>query len=455
MPTWKSALALAALLCAAGARAETRVVMISIDGLRPEVYRDPEAHGLRMKQLVELREEGTSAARMLPVFPSVTYPAHATLVTGTRPAEHRIVSNFRSGLDWFNDASEIASPTLWQAAEAAGRTTALVTWPTTYGAKVDFLVPENLSFGDVDLRRLVADGTTPGLFEALEKVCGPVKLPRFDSPEGAEAVDDMSECFAAELLRTRRPHLLLVHFLDADHQQHLAGVDSREARHAFERIDVRVRALREAARDAGTLSETVFVVVGDHGFAPVHTLVNTNALLESVGFAKLVDGKLVPSPGVSVSPLAGSAAIYLREGAKARTAERLETALRAELDRRYRGLVELLTAAELAEMGAFPGAALGLVATPGYMLVALDSPRIVLPSGEYHGMHGYLPTLPEMATGFVAAGPGVRRGVELPLVRQLDVAPTLAVLLGLPFESALGFPIAGLFEPPAADHGAR
>jgi arylsulfatase A-like enzyme len=37
-----------------------------------------------------------------------------------------------------------------------------------------------------------------------------------------------------------------------------------------------------------------------------------------------------------------------------------------------------------------------------------------------------------MATGFVAAGPGVRAGVVLDRVRLIDVAPTVARLLGVP-----------------------
>jgi hypothetical protein len=115
--------------------------------------------------------------------------------------------------------------------------------------------------------------------------------------------------------------------------------------------------------------------------------------------------------------------------------------------------VELVPASELASMGAFPGAALGLAAAEGYMLAGVDAPKEMLPTGDLRGMHGYLPTLPAMATGFIAAGPGIRRGVELPLVRQLDVAPTLAALLDVPLESALGLPLVGLFDVPAQAPG--
>jgi predicted AlkP superfamily pyrophosphatase or phosphodiesterase len=433
--------------------AATRVVMISIDGLRPEAYLDPAAHGLQMPNLRALRESGVSARRMIPVFPSVTYPAHTTLVTGTRPAEHGVVSNFTTGQSWVLEAAQIHSQTLWQAAEAAGKTTAIVTWPATYGAQVDYLVPENLSFGVPDVRKLVLDGSTPGLFESLEKDCGPVRIPSFEAPDAGEKLDDVTACFAAQVLRTHRPDLLLVHFLDADHRQHFAGVESREARHAFERIDGFVGQLRRAAEKAGVAKETVFVIVGDHGFLPVHTIVNLNAILLATDFAKLEGGKIAVSRGIRIEALGGSGALYLEKGADAKLAARIESALRAEIDRRYRGLVELVPRAELEAMGAFPGAALGFAAAEGYMLAPIDAPVPMVPSGSLQGMHGYRPELPGMATGFIAAGPGVRRGVEVPLLRQIDVAPTVAALLGVPFEHAVGLVIPGVLESRAAGPG--
>ena len=44
----------------------------------------------------------------------------------------------------------------------------------------------------------------------------------------------------------------------------------------------------------------------------------------------------------------------------------------------------------------------------------------------------------------IAAGAGIRAGVPLPLVRQIDIAPTLASLLGLEMPSADGVPLVGL-----------
>jgi predicted AlkP superfamily pyrophosphatase or phosphodiesterase len=117
------------------------VVIVSIDGLRPEIYLAPEKVGARVPNLIGLRQQGVSAEQMIPVFPSVTYPAHTTLVTGVYPAQHGIESNFKSGTEWYLNTADIQVRTLWQGAEEKGLVTAIVTWPASYGAKVDYLIP--------------------------------------------------------------------------------------------------------------------------------------------------------------------------------------------------------------------------------------------------------------------------------------------------------------------------
>ncbi|MAG29383.1 MAG: hypothetical protein CL908_00630 [Deltaproteobacteria bacterium] len=433
------------LALSGSAGAEPHVIMISIDGLRPEVYREPAQLGIEMPTLVALAREGVSADRMIPVFPSVTYPAHTTLVTGTRPADHGIVTNFKEGLNWYLDAGDIRSQTLWQAAKAAGLSTAIVTWPATYGAQVDFLVPENLDLEASNIPELIRDGSTPGLFDELAERCGPIEIAPFNSVEAGEQIDHMTTCFAAEVLRRHKPQLLLVHFLDADHLQHSYGPDSPEAMRAFERIDRSIGRLVAATQAAGIEEKSVFVIVGDHGFVRVHTFLNLNAILLQAGFADLVDDKIELSRGIEVTAIGGAGAVYARNPW---TARGLESALREVIDRRYHGILEWIPAIELERMGAFPGARVGLAATPGFMLVSLGLPRTTLPSRDLKGMHGYLPGLPEMATGFIARGPGIRQGVEIPLIRQLDVAPTLARLLGVELGRADGLPIAGLLEEP-------
>ena len=64
------------------------VILISLDGTRPA---DVTAEAT--PSLVKLAVGGASAAGLVPVNPSNTFPSHVSLVTGVHPDEHRLVNN--------------------------------------------------------------------------------------------------------------------------------------------------------------------------------------------------------------------------------------------------------------------------------------------------------------------------------------------------------------------------
>ncbi len=125
-------------------RLAEHVVLLSIDGLRPEMVLDASWAAPLLQQMAR---EGAHAGKVYGVFPSVTYPTHTTIVTGALPARHGIYYNspFEPGGEtgrWYWEASSIRVPTLWTAARAAGLTTAAVSWPVTVGADLDWNVAE-------------------------------------------------------------------------------------------------------------------------------------------------------------------------------------------------------------------------------------------------------------------------------------------------------------------------
>ena len=54
-----------------------------------------------------------------------------------------------------------------------------------------------------------------------------------------------------------------------------------------------------------------------------------------------------------------------------------------------------------------------------------------MPSTNYLGTHGYLNSDPELDGAFIAWGYGIKPGTKIPRIRNLDVAPTIAELLGV------------------------
>src|SRR5580704_19220185 len=84
-------IALALLTCTAASAAP--VLMISIDGLKPEYITHADEHGLKIPTLRRFVAEGAYADGVIGVMPTVTYPSHTTLVTGVWPSDHGIDAN--------------------------------------------------------------------------------------------------------------------------------------------------------------------------------------------------------------------------------------------------------------------------------------------------------------------------------------------------------------------------
>ncbi|MGA2611261.1 MAG: alkaline phosphatase family protein, partial [Terriglobia bacterium] len=126
----------------------SRLAVLSVDGMRPDFYRRPEEFGLKIPNLLELVKRGASAEAVESVYPTTTYPAHATLVTGVPPSVHGIYSHLAS-LDptekarpwcWFAGALRV--PTLWDVVRASGRKAAAISWPVSAAAAIDYNIPE-------------------------------------------------------------------------------------------------------------------------------------------------------------------------------------------------------------------------------------------------------------------------------------------------------------------------
>ncbi len=94
------------------------VLMISIDGMRPDYVTEADKHGLKLPVLTSFIKDGTYATDVVNVVPTMTYPNHTTLVTGVWPNEHGIYNNTvfdpmgkeQGGWNWYGPAVKV--PTL-------------------------------------------------------------------------------------------------------------------------------------------------------------------------------------------------------------------------------------------------------------------------------------------------------------------------------------------------------
>lgn len=411
------------------------VVVVSVDGLRPEFYLDPSWPAPVLRGMAR---DGFHAEAVTSVFPSSTYPAHATVVTGARPGRHGIPYNApfepegQTGR-WYWEYDSLRATTLWEVVEASGGSTASLSWPVTVGAPIRWNVPEVWAPGAYDDRlEVIRRHTTPaGFLEELEReATGRLQPHEKVAPGGSldqAAWDIRTADMAAYVLARYRPSLLTVHLVRVDGTQHDHGRDGPAVHRAVAAADRAIGQMVEAAERAGILEETAFVVVGDHGFMEASVVLAPNVWLAEAGL-------LEPRPDrgawrAAFHTAGGSAFLHLRDGTDPGALARVDEVLRGlepDVRRRFR----VLDRDDLSVLGSAPDAAAALVARPGaYFTWEASGPAV---RAEERTGHGHLPTLhPHIRTGLVAWGAGVPAGTGVGHARLEDVAPLVASLLGV------------------------
>jgi glycerophosphoryl diester phosphodiesterase/predicted AlkP superfamily pyrophosphatase or phosphodiesterase len=430
-----AALFLAGAQPAAGA-ADRHVVVITIDGLPAYLLDDPRAS---LPVIRGLRDSGASAAGGIRVSnPSVTWPNHTTLMTGVHPDRHGVLFNglperrgsgtpvrVTSGKD---QRELVRVPLLFDVLDESGLTSAAINWPCTRGSEslADNFpdVPDQLRF------------TTPRLKEEL---AGSGHLDRFEGGGGVVRDEVWTEA-ACRVIRERKPRLLALHLLNLDSTHHAHGPRTPPGYTAAALADAMVGRVLRALDDAGIRDRTTVFVLADHGFAAVEKTLRPNVLLRREGLLT-VEGDRISSARAHVIPEGGIGMVYLTDPD---TADRDREAVR-RLFREAEGIAAVVEPEDfpryhLPRPGDHTGMAdLVLAAKDGYAITgAATGEEFVVPNAATTGAHGYLSTEPKMNAIFVAAGAGIRAGARPEAVENIDVAPTVARLLGVKLDGAQG-----------------
>jgi predicted AlkP superfamily pyrophosphatase or phosphodiesterase len=411
------------------------VILVTVDGLLPETYVKPEAHGLRIPTLRRIAAEGAWSEGARSVFPSVTYPAHSSIATGVRPLVHGIYTNRADdppeknleGWRWY--VEDLKAPPLWQVAERAGYRTALLHWPVTVGAHATSLVPEYWRARTAEDIKLTRALTTPGLFERVSAARPAFREQLFRGVLTDAALVDI----ATYLLETSRPHLLMLHIAEVDDAQHHHGLWSPEARAAIEEADRQLALLIEAATAAHIWGETALIVASDHGFARVTRTVHPGVLLRDQGLVRLdPSGCPLDDWKAVVLSSSGQAYIYLANAGDTVTAGTVSRLFQEQAHRPGTAIGRVYDQTEIRAAGGDPRAFLALEAqlgtafAPGYA-GKYETPPTLLAA------HGYDPERAEMRASLLILGP---RTPQIPVgriadARLIDIAPTIAGWLGL------------------------
>ncbi|MDP7034298.1 MAG: ectonucleotide pyrophosphatase/phosphodiesterase [Planctomycetota bacterium] len=404
--------------CASNQRLSEHVILISVDGLRPEYYLPSTHDSYPTPNIQRLREDGVHARKAIGIFPATSYPNHASMVTGVRPDRHGIDSHTppsarNESPHWKWEASRLQSRPLWYRARQEGLTVGISFWPSTVGAQRDahWVVPERWSVpGEPSWIDLIESLSTP---DAL--VTRPASLLpslRHD-PNLHAARDRLATVVTQRMLNRWEPDLMLVHLTELGVRQVQHGLQHEEVRSALARVDFQVGQIRESVARLGLSEKTTVIVVGTPGVIDIHTELAPNVL-----FAKQDWKAYAHAEG-------SQAAIY----APGEWVDKIRKLL--EANRHDKGIerYDILDAFELKRLGAYPRASLAIVCRPGFSLVEREVGPFVskTPNGAAWGGD---PNEPGRASGFLAAGPGIAAGEGFESFRLLDISPTVATILG-------------------------
>jgi predicted AlkP superfamily pyrophosphatase or phosphodiesterase len=376
-----------ALVSAAAQRAPSPIlILVSFDGFRWDYLDRGETPNLKA-----LAARGVRAEGLIPSFPAVTFPNHYTIVTGLYPEHHGIVANNMVDAGWpekFTMSAKTAldqrwwgGEPIWVTARRQNLRSGAMFWPGS----------------DVPI-----GGIYPNYWTAFDD-----NMPNVDRVN--HALDQLA------LPEGERPSFLTVYFSEVDHAGHDYGPDSPEMAEALRHVDASLGLLETGINQLHLRDRTTLVVLSDHGMAPLGSarIIFLDDYLDLSRVVVEEWGEVVqlrPRTG-SVDDISRaikgkhpSMTVYTREEMPARF--------------HYRDNPRIQPVLALAAEG-------WEITSHARWQADLERHR------KRGGAHGYDPALMSMHGLFVAAGPGVKRGVVAPEFENVHVYDFLCGILGL------------------------
>ena len=424
------------------------VLLVSVDALKPEFVLEQQRLGVHLPTMTRYFLENGMVTRkgVKSVFPTFTYPCHQSIITGTRPATHGIVNNgmfdptgkHLGAWHWFANRKV---KTLWQAAKEGGYCSASVAFPTSVGAKGDYIAPEFWWDGS-ELDSIFIDMVScpQGLISEMEadigRYAGGLDLSDGgDAQRGAAALWMLQNKLAPQI--DQKPFFLSAYFASFDESAHQYGVYSREAARSLEKIDAMLGRLIEEAERI-TQGDLVVCVVSDHGTLDNHYNISPNVLLHQAGLIELDPEGNVTSWKAWSQRAGGTAEVRMADPQDEATRRTLAGIMKQLAEDPDSGILEVVDREGARARGGFPDAEYVLVSKKGYELrddVTGDYCRTRL---TQKAQHGYSENFPEMRASFMLWGKGVRPGSDPGEFELIDIAPTLAAMMGVSLPDAEG-----------------
>lgn len=377
------------------------LVLVSIDGFRWD-YMDRHP----TPNLHRVAAAGAKAERLLPVFPTLTFPNHYSIATGLYPAHHGLVANDfpnQTRDKWYSlrkretveDPAFYGGEPIWVAAETQGMVSAAFFFVGTEAPVM---------------------GVPPSHWRSYDK-----KIP------GEERVDQVLAWLARS--PENRPHVYTLYFEDVDDSSHWYGPDSAENAAAIARVDAYIGRLLDGVEKLSWAGDVNIILLSDHGQGAYVENQQPYLLAEHVALegARIVEG--------------GSYLFLYLEHKDPERAAAIAATVNAGWAHGHAYLSETAPAQwHVDDSPSFPDVI--LMPDEGYAVLSSMDKAGKINAGD----HGWAPEAPAMHGFFVACGPNIRTGVRTGPVGNIDIYPLMLSILGLQGPSSIDGDAANLAD---------
>ncbi len=383
-----------------------KLIVISFDAVSTADI----ARLLTMPRFSVLASKSTLVKDVESVFITNTYPCHASIVSGVHPNKHGIIENTihdpaKQNQEWYAFSKYFKARNFPIEARRAGRTVCSLLWPVMGNAKINWNIPEVISYNGFISQAWTIFKSGGGLFAISQFLKHGKKLKSIAQP----FLDDFVTDCACDVVLKKKPNLLLVHFTDVDTHKHDFGPTSNEAMDALARLDKRLGRIMDAVRESGEMANTDYIILGDHSCLPVKRTVDPNRYISEF------KGK------ASFHNAGGCTFLKLEDQNDKELAKQTAQVIGEMLVNPECGFSRPLTKNEMEISGLNREYTCGFEAVEGVSF-----------GDDHKGQHGYAPTgHKDYTTFYMASGLGIPEGETISGGCIIDVCPLAVKLLDI------------------------